>query len=123
MANPKTITIDLVNGDANNANFVATVVTGLGASFSSYSYKVPTTLTSGTDYFLRMAAVDGSSVDYNFSARFSIQGGSGTAPSTAKNNTSNAKTPSKDETVVGSASTAQVSALGAAAGALFALLA
>lgn len=74
----KSIRIDLVDGNSNNARFVK-LIAELPSNVISYDWRVPSDLVSKSDYFLRMSARSKSGkVVYNYSARFSILGGSGT---------------------------------------------
>ena len=84
MADAVAISIDLVNGDANAASLVVNIVENLKADARAFSWKVPGNLKTGEDYFLRMWAVNANGQrSYNYSSRFKIVGGSGSAPAPA----------------------------------------
>lgn len=73
----KSIRIDLVDGDSNNARLVR-LVAEVSPNINVYEWKVPSDLVAKSDYFLRMSARSKSGqVVYNYSARFSILGGTG----------------------------------------------
>jgi hypothetical protein len=77
----------LVDGDENNANYIATIaqIDLSKTNIDAYQLSVPTNLLSKSDYFLRMAAVGPrGEKSYNFSARFKIIGGSPTEKATVE---------------------------------------
>ena len=73
----KSVRIDLVDGDSNNARLVR-LVAEVSSNVNVYDWNVPSDLVPKSDYFLRMSARSKSGqVVYNYSARFSILGGTG----------------------------------------------
>ena len=98
----KSVRIDLVDGDSNNARFVM-LIAELSPTVISYDWKVPSDLVSKSDYFLRMSSRGkNGQVVYNYSARFSIVGGSGTykVPKKTDDNTSDGNSNDLDMMVI-----------------------
>lgn len=70
------ISIELVDGDSNNAQLVTVIAPDIPASAKSLEWTVPKDLKPQNSYFLRMKASSESGEEsFNFSARFSILGG------------------------------------------------
>ena len=96
------IQIELVDGDSNNANLVTVITADLSGDAKSYEWKVPDSVASKTDYFLRMAAIgsDGKK-SYNFSSRFGITGGKGNTATASSEKNKPSSTANKKPTETG----------------------
>jgi len=88
--------LNLMNGDANAANTVAYLASGISVNATSVSYVLPGTLQNGADYFLQLCESGVGSYSNSicsYSARFPITGGVAASTTTSTASPTDATTP------------------------------
>lgn len=71
---PSLLSIDIMDGDAQNPNLVAHIADGVPSGVSVYNWVVPANMAQRPDYFIRISSFDLTGASYFYSGRYAIGG-------------------------------------------------